>query len=180
MAIITPKQAAVRPRNGAFPDNTATIDMPRSEKASSSGEPRYRMIGRITGMATAMSRAPKTPPSKADIYEAPSALPPAPCLVMGKPSSTVAAEAAWPGAPNTMAEIGSAVVVVDPRPRSSAKAACGSISNVNGSSSAIPAIPPMPGRMPSASPMHTPATSTPTLDGSRMIRKARPTAFRTS
>ena len=41
MAIMTPRQpAGPRRANGALPDSTATIDMPKTEKASSSGDPR--------------------------------------------------------------------------------------------------------------------------------------------
>ena len=39
-ASIKPRQPAQTPRSGALPDSTATIDMPKMEKASSSGEPR--------------------------------------------------------------------------------------------------------------------------------------------
>ncbi len=40
MAIMMPRQPAATPRNGALPDKKATIDMPKTENASSSGEPR--------------------------------------------------------------------------------------------------------------------------------------------
>jgi hypothetical protein len=39
IAIITPRQPATTPRSGALPLSTATIDMPKTEKASSSGDP---------------------------------------------------------------------------------------------------------------------------------------------
>ena len=39
MESIRPRQAAVRPRSGALPDSTATIEMPSAAKASSYGEP---------------------------------------------------------------------------------------------------------------------------------------------
>ena len=40
MAIMMPRQPAATPRNGALPDSTATIEMPSTENANSSGEPR--------------------------------------------------------------------------------------------------------------------------------------------
>ena len=61
-----PKQAAQTPRSGALPDNVDTIETPKTEIASNSGEPRYRMIGRSIGMLTAISAAPKMPPIIAD------------------------------------------------------------------------------------------------------------------
>jgi hypothetical protein len=36
---MTPKQPAARPRSGALPDSTATMEMPNTANASSSGEP---------------------------------------------------------------------------------------------------------------------------------------------
>ena len=34
-----PKQAQVRPRSGVFPDSTATIEIPNTAMARSSGDP---------------------------------------------------------------------------------------------------------------------------------------------
>jgi hypothetical protein len=62
------------------------------------------------------------PPISDDMYAALSARPASPRFAIGKPSSTVAAEAAPPGTPNRIAGIGSPVDVVEPRPSSSAKA----------------------------------------------------------
>ena len=67
IAIMTPKQPAVSPRSGALPDSTATMDMPRMEKASSSGEPMNSITGRRIGMLIASSSAPKMPPISEDM-----------------------------------------------------------------------------------------------------------------
>ena len=48
--IIRPRPAAVSPLSGARPDSVATIDMPNSVKASSSGEPIESSTGRRIGM----------------------------------------------------------------------------------------------------------------------------------
>src|SRR3954470_5441911 len=109
------------------------------------------------GMEMPNSMAPKMPPMSDDMYAAERARPASPFLAMGKPSSTVAADAAPPGTPKRMAGIGSPVAVVDPRPSNSANAVYGSMLKVNGSSIAVPARPPMPGTMPSTSPMMQPA-----------------------
>ena len=67
MAIMTPRQPAVRPRKGALPDRTATIEMPSTEKARSSGEPMNSITGRRIGTEIASSMAPKTPPISDDM-----------------------------------------------------------------------------------------------------------------
>ena len=67
MASIMPKQAQVRPRNGALPDSTATMEMPNTASARSSGEPMKRMNGRITGSVSPISTAPNKPPIMADM-----------------------------------------------------------------------------------------------------------------
>ena len=67
IASIMPKQAAVRPRSGALPESTDTIEMPNTASASSSGEPMNRMSGRTSGSAMAIRAAPKRPPMSADI-----------------------------------------------------------------------------------------------------------------
>ena len=67
IAIMMPRQPAVRPRSGALPDSTATIEMPSTEKASSSGEPMNSMTGRRIGMVIASSNAPNTPPISDDM-----------------------------------------------------------------------------------------------------------------
>src|SRR5215470_9060701 len=171
-----PTQPAVRPRSGALPESTATIDMPRNEKASNSGEPRNNMTGRRIGIETAIRKAPNTPPMSEDMYAALSARPASPFLAIGKPSSTVAAEAAPPGTPNSTAGIGSPVAVVDPSPSSSANAVYGSMLKVNGSSIAVPARPPIPGTIPSTRPMTHPAARYIRRTGSIKITKALPAA----
>src|SRR5712691_6472855 len=118
--------------------------------------------------------APKMPPIIDDMYAALSARPASPFFAIGKPSSTVAAEAAPPGTPNRIAGIGSPVAVVAPRPSSSAKAEYGSMLNVNGSSIAVPVSPPIPGMMPSMSPMMQPSPRNIRRCGSINDRKALP------
>ena len=83
MRSIMPKQANVSPRSGALPDSTATMEIPNTAMPSNSGEPIKRMIGRMTGSATAIKAAPNSPPIKAAIYEAPSARPASPRRVIG-------------------------------------------------------------------------------------------------
>src|SRR5687768_15626060 len=91
---------------------------------------------------------------------------------MGKPSSTVAADAAPPGTPNRTAGMGSPVAVVAPRPSRSAKAEYGSIVNVNGSNIAVPARPPMPGTMPSTRPIMQPSPRYMSRSGSSSMNRA--------
>ncbi len=67
IAIMMPKQPAVIPRKGALPERTATMEMPRTEKASSSGEPMNSITGRRTGMLIASSSAPNIPPISEDM-----------------------------------------------------------------------------------------------------------------
>ena len=67
IASIMPKQAAVRPRKGALPDSTDTMEMPKTASASSSGEPMKRIMGRMMGRVTPISTAPKRPPISADM-----------------------------------------------------------------------------------------------------------------
>ena len=55
------------PRSGALPESTATMEMPSTEKASSSGEPMNSMTGRRMGMLMAISTAPNTPPISEDM-----------------------------------------------------------------------------------------------------------------
>ena len=62
IAIMMPRQPAASPRNGALPDRMATIDMPKTANANSSGEPRNSMTGRRIGIETASRQAPKMPP----------------------------------------------------------------------------------------------------------------------
>ena len=82
MAIIKPRPAAVSPLSGARPDKVATIDMPNSVKASSSGEPIDSMIGRRIGMLTASTMAPTMPPASDEAKPAPKARPASPFLAM--------------------------------------------------------------------------------------------------
>jgi hypothetical protein len=63
IASMTPKQAIVTPFNGALPDRTATVDSPKTDSASISGEPKDSISGRNTGMATAISKEPNRPPN---------------------------------------------------------------------------------------------------------------------
>jgi hypothetical protein len=67
IAIMTPRHPAVIPRSGALPDSTATMEMPSTEKAKSSGEPMNSITGRKIGMLMAISSAPKTPPMSEDM-----------------------------------------------------------------------------------------------------------------
>ena len=114
MATINPKLAAARPRIGVPPLKTATMDNPNTEKANSSGEPRYNITGRRMGILTASSMAPNTPPMSEAVYAAPKARPAWPCFAKGWPSRMVAADPVVPGTPNKTAGIVSEVVVTDP------------------------------------------------------------------
>ena len=67
MAIMTPRHPAVIPRSGALPDNTATMEMPSTENARSSGDPMNSITGRRIGMLMPISTAPKTPPMSEDM-----------------------------------------------------------------------------------------------------------------
>ena len=122
MAIIRPRPAAVSPLSGARPDNVATIDMPNSVKARSSGEPIDSMIGRRIGMLTASTMAPTMPPASEEAKPAPKARPASPFFAMAWPSITVAAAPTWPGTPNSTAVMKSDEVITAAMPSSSAKA----------------------------------------------------------
>jgi hypothetical protein len=54
------------PRSGALPDNTATMEMPSTAKARSSGDPMNSITGRRIGMLMAISSAPKMLPMSED------------------------------------------------------------------------------------------------------------------
>ena len=81
----------------------------------------FGVPGGAASAATVLDGFPMA--KKGEAGRALSARPASPRLAIGKPSSTVAAEAAPPGTPNSTAGIGSPVAVVAPRPSSSAKAA---------------------------------------------------------
>ena len=91
MAIMRPRPAAVSPLSGARPDSVATIDMPNSVKASSSGEPIDSINGRKIGMLMPSTMAPTTPPASEAAKPAPKARPASPLRAMAWPSITVAA-----------------------------------------------------------------------------------------
>ena len=120
--IISPSPAAVRPLSGARPDNVATIDMPNSVKASSSGEPIDSISGRSTGMLIASTTAPTMPPASDEAKPAPKARPASPFFAMAWPSITVAAAPTWPGTPNSTAVMKSDEVITAAMPSRSAKA----------------------------------------------------------
>ena len=122
MAIIRPRPAAVSPLSGARPDKVATIDMPNSVKARSSGEPMASMTGRKIGMLTASTMAPTMPPASDDAKPAPKARPASPFFAMAWPSITVAAAPTWPGTPNRTAVMKSDEVITAAMPSRSAKA----------------------------------------------------------
>jgi hypothetical protein len=67
IASIKPNEAAAMPRSGVLPESTATIEMPNTESASSSGEPTASTSGRSSGIDTAISAAPNSPPSSEDM-----------------------------------------------------------------------------------------------------------------
>ena len=67
IANITPTAAMPTPLAGDLPDSTATIEMPKIEKAKSSGAPIDSMIGRSMGMVSARTTAPNTPPTMAAV-----------------------------------------------------------------------------------------------------------------
>ncbi len=120
--IMSPSPAAVSPFSGARPDSVATIDMPNSVKANSSGDPMASMIGRSTGMLIAKTMAPTMPPASDDAKPAPKARPASPLRAMAWPSITVAAAPTWPGTPNSTAVMKSDDVITAAMPRRSAKA----------------------------------------------------------
>ena len=86
----------------------------------------------------------------------------------------VAADPVVPGTPNSTAGMVSDVVVTDPIPSRKAKAANLSMSNVNGSNSAMPTIPPRPGITPRIRPMITPPNRNASRMGSDMMISASP------
>ena len=69
IAIMMPRQPAASPRSGALPDRMATIDMPKTANANSSGDPRNSITGRRIGIETASRQAPNTPPIIDDMYD---------------------------------------------------------------------------------------------------------------
>ena len=57
-----PKPAIDKPRKGIEPESADTIDNPKIEKASNSGELMFIRIGRSTGMVKPRRKAPHNPP----------------------------------------------------------------------------------------------------------------------
>jgi hypothetical protein len=124
---IRPSPAAVNPFSGARPDSVATMDMPNSVKASSSGEPIASSTGRRIGMLSASTTAPIRPPASEEAKPAPKARPASPLRAMAWPSITVAAAPTWPGTPNNTALMKSVDVMTAAMPKSRAIAWYGSM-----------------------------------------------------
>ena len=57
-----PKAPAISPFTGAFPLSTATMEMPRKPSMKNSGEPNASTMGRSTGIESASTSEPNTPP----------------------------------------------------------------------------------------------------------------------
>ena len=57
-----PKQPTIMPRSGALPDSAATMAMASTVMPKSSGVPTASTSGAMTGMVSAMTSAPNSPP----------------------------------------------------------------------------------------------------------------------
>ena len=140
------------------PARMPTIDRPKIEIISSSGDLNRSTTGRATRIKTVRKAAPTKPPNSDDANAADKALAAWPRLAMGNPSSTVACEAEEPGMPikteANVSEVGTTATM----PIIKASPRIGSIPNMNGNSSDRPAMPPRPGNTPIAKPIITPTT----------------------
>ena len=176
--ISRPRPAAARPLSATRPASTATIDRPRIEIISISGRPKDNTMGRATTMNNVRKAAPTSPPKSDEVKAAESARAAWPFLAMGKPSSTVAWLAEEPGMPmRTEAKV-SEVGTTATMPIISARPSTGSMPNMKGKSRDNPAIPPRPGKTPTARPMTTPNTRYPSTTGCKIRAHAWPSAGR--
>ena len=57
-----PRAPTMSPFTGALPLSTATMEMPKRPSMKNSGEPNARTMGRSTGMESASTSDPNTPP----------------------------------------------------------------------------------------------------------------------
>jgi hypothetical protein len=94
---------------------------PSRVSMKSSGEPRARTSGWITGIEAARAKAPMTAPISELNKAAPNALPASPFLAMGWPSTIVAAAVPSPGTPKRMEVMSPVVETTECIPRRKAK-----------------------------------------------------------
>ena len=153
----TPRPAAMIPFSAMRPARIPTIDRPKIDTISNSGDLKSSTTGLATKINIVRNAAPTNPPNSEDANAADNALAASPFFASGNPSSTVAWEADEPGIPiKTEAKVSdvgttATIPIIRARPR------IGSIPNMNGSSSDNPAIPPSPGSTPTHNPITTPA-----------------------
>ena len=127
-------------------------------------------VSAYTGFPEMMDGRLKTLHPK--IFGADNARAASPFFDMGNPSITVAWELAVPGMPMRTDGKVSDVAVTDCSPIIMARAIDGSIPNRNGRISARPAVPPRPGRIPTARPRNTPPASDATCNGLSSVESA--------
>jgi len=155
---IMPRPAAASPLSATRPASIATIDNPSIVIINISGKPKLSTTGRAIRIKKVRKAAPINPPNNDDAKAADNARAASPFLASGKPSSTVACDAEEPGIPiSTEAKV-SEVGTTATMPTISARPRIGSMPNMNGINKESPAIPPRPGKTPTASPMITPST----------------------
>ena len=174
--ISKPRPAATTPLIAMRPARIPTIDRPKIETISSSGDLNRSTTGRATRIKMVKKAAPTKPPKREDANAAESARAACPRLAIGNPSRTVACEAEEPGIPISIeanvSDVGTTAII----PIISARPRVGSIPNMKGSNSDKPAMPPRPGNTPMAKPMQTPKTRYPITIGCKICAQADPRA----
>jgi hypothetical protein len=137
------------------PDNTARNDSPNKTKIAISGCPKAIIIGSINGTIASANNTGITPPAIELVTAAPMARAPSPLLVMGKPSSIVAALGAVPGIFNSMAVKLPPVYTTEVRATIKIRAISAGTRKRNGKIRGTITSPPMVGMTPITSPMKT-------------------------
>ena len=151
-----PRPQVARPLSGLSPASVPTMVSASSTSSNCSPKPIMSSSGLAATTANVRMMAPKMPPTSEEVNAADSARAASPRFDIGKPSSTVACELLPPGMPISTDENVSAVGVTAIMPMIIGSASDGSMPNRNGSSTAIPAAPPIAGRMPKIRPRPTP------------------------
>ena len=156
--INNPRPPATKPLVSDLPLMTAIKAMPRTAIRKNSGGAKARTRGRMIGTSSIKESAPNAPPIAELVTAAPIARPACPFFVIGNPSKTVAALTASPGVFRSIAVIEPPTSLTACAPSKSPNAAAGSMTKVNGMSTARLKVPDTPGKMPTTMPMRTPAS----------------------
>ena len=174
--IIMPSPAAARPFKAKRPARMATIDRPKMVIINISGRPNANTMGRATRMKIVRKVAPTSPPKRDEVKAADKARAAWPFLAIGNPSRTVACDADEPGIPirtdANVSEVGTTATM----PIIRARPSTGSMPNMKGNRRDKPAMPPKPGKTPTARPITTPRIRYPRTTGCKIRAHASPSA----